>query len=153
MSRGKLQPRPPFGARLRGSYNTTAARFLACPFSRVKANSAGHRQPSHVCHVPTPTPALVASLISFEPRLPVDEISAVFVPSGPQNLPLPSRAVDTTCPYRLVPSSKPPHTVPSRRQNLSLPSHPGIHHCRHSFRSRSRDYQPRLIISNTYFFQ
>ena len=83
------------------------------------------------------------------------------VPSRRGNIPVPSRPVGKTCPYRFVPSPKPAHTVPSRRQNLSLPSNPVVKnlslpsrpaiHCRHSFPSGCRDRQDAVNTMNSYY--
>ena len=51
------------------------------------------------------------------------------IPSRRRNIPLPSRPVDKTCPYRPVPSTKPTPTVPYRRQSLPIPSRPAVKTC------------------------
>ena len=75
------------------------------------------------------------------PSGPVEEIS-LTVPSRRQNLPLPSRPVYKTYPYRPVPSSKPVHAVPLRRQDLSQPSNPAVKTCPYGPAPRSLAVTP-----------
>ena len=64
---------------------------------------------------------------SYRPVPPRKSLALHFtVPSRRENIPLPSRPVHKTCPYRFVLPRIPGPTVPSRRQNLSLPSRPVV---------------------------
>ena len=110
------------------------------------------------CPVPSTIPPTVKSYRPVPSRKSL--LFHFTVPSRRRNIPLPSRPVGKTCPYRFVPSPKPAHTVPSRRQNLSLPSNPVVKnlslpsrpaiHWRHSFPSRWRDRQDAVNTMNSF---
>ena len=120
-----------------------------------------------------PTPSTISPTVNSYRPVPCRKSLPLHfaVPSRRGNIPLPSRPIDKTCPYRPVPSTKPTPTVPSRRQNLPIPSRPAVEtcpyrqiprskpvltvlsaiYCRHSFPSRCRDRQDAVNTMNSYY--